>query len=87
MKRWWSGLLGGLVVLWALAGCAAVEPVARPDVDVFRDALFVPPARPPNMSALFTLTPAMQQHLVERIQPGAAPRRAGSADRRAVYPG
>ncbi len=69
MKRWWSGLLGGLVVLWALAGCAAVEPVARPDVDVFRDALFVPPARPPDVSALFTLTPAMQQHLVERIQP------------------
>jgi Flp pilus assembly protein TadD len=66
MKRWMAGLLGVLAV--ALAGCASVEPVARPDVDVFRDALFAPPTQAPDISALFTLTPAMKQHLAERIQ-------------------
>lgn len=67
MLRWTWWLCG---TLWlALSGCAGVEPVVRPDVDVFRDALFAPPVAAPDVSGLFTLTPAMQRHLVERIQP------------------
>ena len=65
MKRW----ILLLSCLGLLAGCASVEPVVRPDETVFRDALFVPPQQQPDVSQLFTLTPAMKQYVVEQIQP------------------
>lgn len=65
----WILLLSCLGLLSGLAGCASVEPVVRPDETVFRDTLFVPPQQPPDVSQLFTLTPAMKQYVVERIEP------------------
>ncbi len=64
MKRW-IPLLACLLLL----GCASVEPIARPDDDVFRDHLFVPPVQAPDVSGLFSVTPAMRRYLHERIEP------------------
>ncbi len=61
----WIALLSCLLLL----GCAPVTPVLRPDLDVFRDQLFEPPATAPDITGLFTLSPAMQRFLAERIEP------------------
>lgn len=66
MKRW-SLLLAA--VLLGLAGCALPPPLVAPDAGVFRDALFEPPAEPPDVRGLFELSPAMRRHLAERIEP------------------
>lgn len=71
MKRWIT-----LICCALQLGCAHVEPGFVPDDSVFRDHLFVPPRQAPDADALFTLTPAMQTYLVERIQPQV--RRKGS---------
>ena len=65
MKHWIALLTCALL----LAGCASVEPVARPDLDVFRDQLFGAPRQAPDIRDLFTLTPAMKRYLDERIAP------------------
>jgi tetratricopeptide (TPR) repeat protein len=68
MKRWTLPLMALLVMV--LAGCAAPRPPAPPPDDgVFNDALFQPPSRPPDVSRLFELTPAMRQYVAERIEP------------------
>lgn len=72
MARWTSRArvaLAGAVVLGsalALGGCASTPPAVAP---VFDDTLFTAPATPRDARDLFALTPAMQQHLDERIRP------------------
>jgi hypothetical protein len=59
-----------LLLSLLLAGCAAAPLPAPPDTRaVFDDTLFPPPEGVPDARALFELTPAMRQHLVERIEP------------------
>lgn len=65
MKHWIACLIWALL----LPGCASVEPMARPDLDVFRDALFQAPSQAPDVGDLFVLTPAMRRYLDERIAP------------------
>jgi Flp pilus assembly protein TadD len=65
MKHWIACLIWALL----LPGCASVEPMARPDLDVFRDALFEAPSQAPGVGDLFALTPAMRRYLDERIAP------------------
>lgn len=67
MKRWI--LLLSAALLTALTGCAELPRAAPPGAGVFNDALFAPPAQPPDVARLFELTPAMHRYLVERIQP------------------
>ncbi|MFO1326171.1 MAG: hypothetical protein U1F56_02345 [Rubrivivax sp.] len=63
MNRWILCLLALL-----LAGCAAVERAPPPGPEIFRDDLFAP-APPPDLDALFALTPEMRSYLQERIVP------------------
>ena len=58
-----------LLMSLLLLGCASVAPPPVASEAVFHDALFAPPARPPDARALFELTPAMRRHLAERIAP------------------
>jgi len=58
-----------LLMSLLLLGCASVAPPPVASEAVFHDALFAPPARPPDARTLFALTPAMRRHLAERIAP------------------
>lgn len=58
-----------LLMSLLLLGCASVAPPPVASEAVFHDALFAPPARPPDARTLFELTPAMRRHLADRIEP------------------
>lgn len=65
MMRWIA-----LLMTLLLLGCATVDPLpAGRGEAVFHDALFVPPARPPDAHELFSATPAMRRYIAERIEP------------------
>lgn len=63
--------LACVLALSLIAACASAPvPVARPAPhDMFEDAAFQPPSQPPDPTAVFALSPAMQRYLEHDIAP------------------